>query len=354
MFAGGEIKGQHLVLGIETSCDDTAVALVDTAGGVRGSLFSHQNTSHEAFGGVVPEIASRRHTEELLPILDQLLTETSTGWKDISAIAVTSRPGLIGSLLVGVVAAKTLSLSKKIPLIGVNHIEGHLLAPFLRDDKYAPPTEFGFPFLGLAVSGGHTHLFMVHEPGRYELLGKTRDDAAGEAYDKFAKLIGLGFPGGVRVDKEAASGNPKAFAFPRSLLSEDSLDFSFSGLKSSAGRRVADWPKKELEAKRADLCASYQAAINEVLIAKMDRAHAQFPEVKSVTITGGVSANSDLRKRAEAWATQKKLTLALPPLRFCTDNAAMIARAGAFYFERKKFSDQTLSPSAQSLTGDFT
>lgn len=342
-----------LILGIETSCDDTAVALVDTNGYVRGSLFAHQNKSHAPFGGVVPELASRCHTEELLPILDRLMMDTRTAWGEIAAIAVTSRPGLIGSLLVGVVAGKSLAMAKNKPLIGINHIEGHLLAPFLSDESYKAPSEFGFPYLGLAVSGGHTHLFLVEAAGSYKLLGQTRDDAAGEAYDKFAKLIGLGFPGGARVDKEAVIGNPKAYAFPRSLIKEDNLDFSFSGIKTAAQREIAGWDDAKLGAQRADLCASYQAAINEVLIAKLDRAAGQHPSVRSVTITGGVSANSDLRARAEAWAAKRTLTLALPPLRFCTDNAAMIARAGAFHFLGGKFSDQDLSPSAQSLPGDF-
>jgi N6-L-threonylcarbamoyladenine synthase len=207
-----------IVLGIETSCDDTAVALVDSTGQVLASLNANQNTFHAPFGGVVPEVASRQHTEQLLPLLDQLFRQAGVSWNEVDGIAVTSRPGLIGSLLVGVVSAKTLALAKKKKLIGINHIEGHLLAPFLRDATYQPPQGFGVPFIGLAVSGGHTHLFLVEGPGRARLIGKTRDDAAGEAFDKFAKVIGLGFPGGVRVDQESKKGNPKAFKFPRASI----------------------------------------------------------------------------------------------------------------------------------------
>jgi N6-L-threonylcarbamoyladenine synthase len=341
------------ILGIETSCDDTAVALVAQDGRVKGSLFAHQNASHAPFGGVVPEVASRRHTEELLPLLERLFIETSTSWQDVAAIAVTSRPGLIGSLLVGVVVGKTLSLAKKIPLIGVNHIEGHLLAPFLKDDDYEAPTGFGFPFIGLAVSGGHTHLFLIEEIADYHLLGQTRDDAAGEAFDKFAKLAGLGFPGGVRVDKTAVGGDPKAFAFPRAFIKDNSLEFSFSGLKTAAQRELAKMSKSEIAERLPDLCASYQAAIVDVLIAKLDLAAELYPRVKSFAITGGVSANSALRLQAEQWAEKKNRILALPPLRYCTDNAAMIARAGVFHFKNKNFSDQGLSPSSQSLQGDF-
>lgn len=342
-----------LILGIETSCDDTAVALVDETGRVIGSISAHQNTLHAPFGGVVPEMASRRHTEQLLPLLEELLGQTKSTWNEIAGIAVTSRPGLIGSLLVGVVAAKTLALAKKKKFIGVNHIEGHLLAPFLHDETYSPPGEFGFPYIGLAVSGGHTHLFLVESITKKTLLGKTRDDAAGEAFDKFAKLVGLGFPGGVRVDQEARKGNPKAFAFPRALIKEDNLDLSFSGLKTAAQRELATLSVEQVMARRADLAASFQEAIVDVLIAKLDKALSLHPEVRSVTITGGVSANSRLRAQAEVWAKKRGRVLALPPLRFCTDNAAMIAMAGLQHLKNGEESAQDLSPSASSVAGDF-
>jgi N6-L-threonylcarbamoyladenine synthase len=342
-----------LVLGIETSCDDTAVALVEADGRVLGSLYANQNSLHAPFGGVVPEMASRRHTEQLLPLLEDLFSQTKQNWSSVEAIAVTSRPGLIGSLLVGVVAAKALSLAKNKKLIGVNHIEGHLFAPFLRDESYQAPAGFGFPYLGLAVSGGHTHLFLIESVTKKTLLGKTRDDAAGEAFDKFAKLIGLGFPGGVRVDEAARSGDAKAFAFPRALIKEDNLDLSFSGLKTAAQRELAKMTVEAVMARRSDLCASYQQAIVDALLAKLDRACERHPEIKSVTITGGVSANSALRAQAETWAKKKNRILALPPLRFCTDNAAMIAMAGLLHLKNGEQSAQDLSPSAQSLAGDF-
>lgn len=337
-----------LILGLETSCDDTSVALVNSEGRVRAMVSANQDTQHRPFGGVVPEVASRQHTENLLPLIDQCLSESGAQWKDIEAIAVTSRPGLIGSLLVGVVTAKALSLAKNIPVVDVNHIEGHLLAALLRDDQYAPPEGFGFPYVGLAVSGGHTHLFEVRKPGHYRLLGRTIDDAAGEAYDKFAKMMRLGFPGGVAVDRLAQKGDPKAFKFPRPLIHEDHLDFSFSGLKTAAMREIEKHP----EAKPEDLAASYQEAIVDVLVDKLVRA-SKIVKIKHWTITGGVSANSRLRARAEEAAKKQGAVLALPPLRYCTDNAAMIALAGLLKFREGRRAAQDLSPSASSLAGDW-
>ncbi len=199
-----------MILGIETSCDDTSVAVLSLDGEVKGLLSANQDAAHRPFGGVVPEVASRQHTESLLPLIEKVLQESHTGWAQITGIAVTSRPGLIGSLLVGVVTAKTLALARRIPFVGVNHIEGHLLAPLLRDASYGPPPGFDFPYLGLAVSGGHTHLFACRSPGQYSLLGRTVDDAAGEAFDKVAKMLNLGFPGGVQIDRLAAQGSAKA------------------------------------------------------------------------------------------------------------------------------------------------
>lgn len=342
------------VLGIETSCDDTAVALVDEKGVVRSSLFANQDELHAPYGGVVPEMASRRHTEQLLPLIERLLAESATTWDRILGIAVTSRPGLIGSLLVGVVTAKTLALAKKKKLIGVNHIEGHLLAPLLSDESYQPPAGFDFPFLGLAVSGGHTHLFRVGGVGDYRLLGQTRDDAAGEAFDKFAKFVGLGFPGGAKVDGLARSGNPKAFNFPRGLIKEDSLDFSFSGLKTAAMRELENVSAAEIQTHLQDLCASFQVAVVDVLIAKLERAVVQNPNVRSIAITGGVSANSLLRERTLELAVRRGKIAAIPPTRYCTDNAAMIALAGLLHFQKNEFSTQELSPKARSLETDFT
>jgi N6-L-threonylcarbamoyladenine synthase len=341
-----------LILGLETSCDDTSVAVVDGEGFVRGQVSANQDAEHRPFGGVVPEVASRQHTENLIPIIDQALSEASVNWSDIKAIAVTSRPGLIGSLLVGVVTAKSLSMAKGIPVVDVNHIEGHLLAALLKDKGYAPPPGFDFPYLGLAVSGGHTHLFLVKGPGKYKLLGKTIDDAAGEAFDKFAKMLNLGFPGGVAVDKLARTGNKSAFKFPRPLIHEDNLDFSFSGLKTAAMREIEKIPKDLLEIRKADLAASYQEAIVDVLVQKLLKAARQ-TNIKRWTITGGVSANSGLRARAQEAAQKDNAILALPPLRYCTDNAAMIAYAGLLKFRVGMMASQELSPSASSLPSDW-
>lgn len=340
------------VLAIETSCDDTSVAIVSGDGWVVQVVSANQDDSHRPFGGVVPEVASRGHTETLLPLVDRCLSQSGLSWKDIQAVAVTSRPGLIGSLLVGVITAKTLALFHQIPLIGVNHIEGHLVAGLLRDSTYAPPEGFGFPYLGLAVSGGHTHLFHALRPTQFELLGHTVDDAAGEAFDKFAKMMGLGFPGGVRVDQLARAGDRKAFAFPRSLIHEDNLQFSFSGLKTAGLRALESLTAEQRQARQADLCASYQEAIVDVLIEKLVRA-AKRTGLKNWTITGGVSANSRLREAAQVAAQKAGATLALPPLRYCTDNAAMIGLAGLLRLQNGESSDQTLSPSAHPLRGDY-
>lgn len=341
-----------MILGLETSCDDTSVALLNLSGEVLSSLAQAQDSFHRPFGGVVPEVASRQHTENLLPLIDQCLIEAGAKWDDVKAVAVTTRPGLIGSLLVGVVTAKTLALARGLELIDVNHIEGHLLAAFLRDKEYRPPVEFMFPFLGLAVSGGHTHLFHVEKPSRYRLLGQTADDAAGEAFDKFAKMMRLGFPGGVAVDKLAQSGNRAAYKFPRSFIHEDNLNFSFSGLKSSALREIEGLSESEREARKADLSASYQEAIVDVLISKLELAAKQ-TGLKSWTITGGVSANSRLRERALESAKKFGATLALPPLRYCTDNAAMIALAGLIKWKAGLRAPKDVSPSAASLPTDW-
>ncbi len=341
-----------MILGLETSCDDTSVAIVDGAGHVLAQVSANQDTQHRPFGGVVPEVASRQHTENLIPIIEQAMSEAKASWSSIEAIAVTSRPGLIGSLLVGVVTAKALSMAKKIPIVDVNHIEGHLLASLLRDSTYAPPDGFDFPYVGLAVSGGHSHLFEVRGPGKYRLLGKTIDDAAGEAFDKFAKMLRLGFPGGVAVDRLAQTGNPKAYKFPRPLIHENNLDFSFSGLKTAALREIEKTPPAELDSRKADLAASYQEAIVDVLINKLVKA-ARGLNIKRWTITGGVSANSSLRSQAEAAAKKEGALLAMPPLRYCTDNAAMIAYAGLLKFRAGLVADQELSPSSSSLPDDW-
>lgn len=348
----------RLTLGIETSCDDTSVALVAEDGTVRALVSATKDLDHEPYGGIVPEIASRNHSILLLPLIDECLRKGQVSWPQISGIAVTNRPGLIGALIVGVVTAKSLSLIYKTPFLGVNHLEGHLVAPFLRDEEYAPPAGFTYPYVALAISGGHTSLYYVQGLGQYQLLGGTRDDAAGEAFDKFAKMLGLGFPGGVRLDKLAQSGNPSAYNFPRSMINDDNLEMSFSGLKSAGHRLVEELRTKltpeEFQQNIPDLCASFQEAIVDVLLAKLECATRRL-QCRKVVLTGGVSANSRLRARALEWTQKKSYSLVIPPLRYCTDNAAMIAYLGSLRMNQlHEQSDASLGPRTQSLPTDFS
>jgi N6-L-threonylcarbamoyladenine synthase len=361
------VKHFETVLAIETSCDDTSVAIVSAGGKVRAVLSAHQNQAHEAFGGIVPEIASRNHTHELVPLIDACLKKADMKLEDVDGISVTSKPGLVGALLVGLVTAKSLSLALGKPFIGVNHLEGHLLAPFLKDDQYAPPKDFEYPYVALAISGGHTSLYQVNGLGEYEVLGRTIDDAAGEAFDKFGKLAGLGFPGGVRVDQASKRGDAKRFKFPRSMMGEDHLNFSFSGLKASAARAIealSESEKVELGAQAkalveggvaspgvlADLCASFQEAIVEVLLDRLVRALKE-RKLDRAVLTGGVSANSRLRDRTKEWADANGVQLVVPPIRYCTDNAAMIGYAGIERLNRGETSPQTLAPLARAPLG---
>ena len=358
-------------LAIETSCDDTSVAVVRRDGRVLSMASASQDSVHGPFGGVVPEIASRNHTLHLMPLVDRALAASGLGWAGIDGLAVTNAPGLLGSLLVGVVAAKALAMALEKPFIGVNHLEGHLLAPFLRDDAYSPPTDFGYPFIALAVSGGHTSLYRVEGLGDYDVIGRTVDDAAGEAFDKFAKMAGLGFPGGPLVDACAVHGDSARFAFPRAMLREPHFNFSFSGLKAAAGREFAtlsavDRERLEREAEHvveglgpsrglapgllADLCASFQAAVVDVLLERLVRA-VRTEGLARAVLTGGVSANSGLRARAAAWATGAGVELIVPPLRYCTDNAAMIGYAGILRLNRGERSAQDLGPSPRAPLG---
>lgn len=340
------------VLAIETSCDDTSVAIVDRQGFVHSVVSASQDLEHAPYGGIVPEIASRNHSIALLPLVESAFKKASLGWKDVQGIAVTNRPGLVGALIVGLVTAKSLAQAKKLPYLGVNHLEGHLLAPFLKDQEYAPPADFDYPYVGLAISGGHTSLYHITGLGEYKVLGTTKDDAAGEAFDKFAKMAGLGFPGGVKVDQLSKQGNPKAYDFPRSMIHEDTFDMSFSGLKSSGQRMLAQLGPEEVQKHLPDLCASFQEAIVDVLIAKLEKA-ADFYNAKRVILTGGVSANSRLRARAQEWAFNKNKTLVIPPLRYCTDNAAMIGYVGILRMARGESSPLDLAPHPQALAEDF-
>ncbi len=336
------------VLAIETSCDDTSVAIVDRSGYVHDLMSASQDLAHRPYGGVVPEIAGRNHSETLLPLVEAIIK--TKGWDAIDGIAVTNRPGLLGSLLVGVVTAKALGLAKKIPIIGVNHLEGHIFAPFLKDQAYEPSSKLEFPFLSLAVSGGHTTIYRVDALGKYKVLGTTRDDAAGEAFDKFAKMLGLPFPGGVQIDRLSKDGSENAFSFPRGMMEEGNLDFSFSGVKASAQRLVQSLSQTEKRERINDLCASFQNAVASTLIEKLDRA-VNREKIKNVTITGGVSANSKLRALAQEWSSRHNLSLVIPPSRFCTDNAAMIGYVGIQRFNNGERDTQYLAPSPEGSLG---
>jgi N6-L-threonylcarbamoyladenine synthase len=324
------------VLGIESSCDETAAAVVEDGRRALSDVVATQIEIHRRWGGVVPELASRNHVVQIMPVIDEALRRAGVGPEGLDAIAVTSGPGLVGALLVGVQAAKGLAAAWDKPLVRVNHLEGHLVAAFLCEP---PPT---FPFLGLVVSGGHTSLYAARGFGDYERLGATRDDAAGEAFDKGAKLLGLPYPGGIAIDRLAKEGDPKAIKFPRAIVKGSDLDFSFSGLKTALLRHVKRHGVPEGRA-LADLCASYQEAIVGALVQKAFRAarRLQFPRL---VLSGGVAANSRLRAAvvAEA-ATYEGVEVFLPPPRLCTDNAAMIAVAGTEAFLRGERSSLDLN-----------
>ena len=309
------------VLGIETSCDETAAAVVEEGRRVRSDVVATQIEVHRRWGGVVPELASRNHVVQILPVVDEALRRAGTAPEDLDGIAVTSGPGLVGALLVGVQVAKSLALAWDKPLARVNHLEGHLLAVFLGED--APE----FPYLGLVVSGGHTSLYAAEGFGRYRRLGQTRDDAAGEAFDKGAKLLGLPYPGGVAIDRLARDGDAKAIRFPRAIVKGGPLEFSFSGLKTALLHHVRRLGVPEGQG-LADLCASYQEAIVAALVQKLFRA-ARALQLDRVVLSGGVAANSRLRAAvAERAAEYEGMRVHLPAARLCTDNAAMIAVAG--------------------------
>lgn len=335
------------VLSIETSCDDTSVALVDSNRFVHACVVASQDLVHKPFGGVVPEIASRNHTAHLVPLVDEALIKAKVSWDDVMGIAVTNRPGLVGALIVGLVTAKSLALAKEKPYLGIHHIEGHIMAPFLSDAKHKGADFYNEKFVALVVSGGHTQLYVVDGFGNYETLGETIDDAAGEAFDKFAKMLDLGYPGGVQVDRLAQQGDPTAFEFPKALMKEDNYNFSFSGLKSSAQRLIEKLGEDEVQNKLTDLCASYQKAIVDVLAHKLEKA-IKHNSVNHFVVTGGVSANSSLRNAAENIAQSTGAQLALAPLRYCTDNAAMIGIAGLLRFQKGEFSEQSEGPSPRA------
>jgi tRNA N6-adenosine threonylcarbamoyltransferase len=320
------MKKDLLVMGIETSCDETAVSIVKNGKEIVSNIVSSQIDSHKRFGGVVPEIASRHHVEQITIVLEEALKEADVSYNDLDAIAVTEGPGLVGALLIGVNAAKAVAFANGIPLVSVHHIAGHIYANRL-------VKEMEFPLLALVVSGGHTELVYMKEHGHFEVIGETRDDAAGEAYDKVARTLHLPYPGGPQIDQLAQIGEAN-IDLPRAWLEEGSYDFSFSGLKSAVINTVHNAEQRGEFIKPEDLAASFQASVVEVLVTKTLRAIKQYP-VKQVLLAGGVAANKGLRTALSvAFEEIPDVELVIPPLKLCTDNAAMIAAVGTVLFEK--------------------
>ncbi|MBC7216601.1 MAG: tRNA (adenosine(37)-N6)-threonylcarbamoyltransferase complex transferase subunit TsaD [Candidatus Caldatribacterium sp.] len=341
------MKRFPLVLGIETSCDDTCVAVVDGHFAILSNIVSSQIAVHRAFGGVVPEVASRKHLEALPLLLHRALEEAGVTLEDIDVLAVTQGPGLLGALLVGMCLAKALSFALQKPLVGVNHLEGHIFAVRLEYPEVSPP------FVALVVSGGHTELFAVSDWGKYTLLGRTRDDAAGEAYDKVARLLGLGYPGGPVIDRLSERGNGKRFAFRSGLEDEETLDFSFSGLKTAVARTFAQFTPEEQRdtSLLADLAASFQESVVRSLVKKAFRA-LEFTGYRTLAVGGGVAANSYLRKVMQEEGEKRGVRVLFPSRQFCTDNGAMIAACGLFHFLRGKRDTLEIDPIPQLSLGD--
>lgn len=317
-------KDDVLILAIESSCDETAAAVVRNGREVLSNIISSQIELHTLYGGVVPEIASRKHIEKINQVIEEALEKSGAALEDITAIAVTYGPGLVGALLVGVSAAKAISFATGKPLIGVHHIEGHISANFIENKDLEPP------FICLVVSGGHTHLVVVKDYGVYEILGCTRDDAAGEAFDKVARAIGLGYPGGPKIDRLSKEGNPDAIPFPRAKVDGASFDFSFSGLKSAVLNYLNSCEMKGLAINRADVAASFQKAVIDVLVEHALHAVQEY-HFQKFAIAGGVASNSALRAAFEQECSKRKIAFYHPSSILCTDNAAMIGTAG--YYE---------------------
>ena len=315
------------VLGIESSCDETAAAVVVNGRDVRSNIISSQIALHTLYGGVVPEIASRKHIEKINQVIEEALKEAEMTLDDMDAIAVTYGPGLVGALLVGVAAAKAISYARNIPLVGVHHIEGHISANYIENKELEPP------FLCLVVSGGHTHLVKVQDYGKYEILGRTRDDAAGEAFDKVARAIGLGYPGGPKIEKIAHEGDPHAIEFPRAKIADDPYDFSFSGVKSAVLNHINRCKMQGEEICEADIAASFQKAVVDTLVEKAVKA-AKEHHMDKLAIAGGVASNSALRQAMKEACEREHIRFYYPSPIFCTDNAAMIGVAA--YYEYKK------------------
>ena len=324
------------ILGIESSCDETAAAVVKNGREILSNVINTQIALHKKFGGVVPEVASRRHIETIDTVIDSALEEAGMTFDDIDAIAVTYGPGLIGALLVGVSTAKALAYALKKPLVPVHHIKGHISATF------AAPPELEPPFVCLVASGGHSHIVEVKDYTHFEVMGRTRDDAAGEAFDKIARVLGLGYPGGPLIDKLAKEGNPDAVHFPRVKMDKNSLDFSFSGVKTAVINYLHKLDQNGEEYNKADIAASFQAAVTDVLCEHTIEA-AMRKNSKIIALAGGVASNSELREKMTARADEHGIDVIYPPPVLCTDNAAMIACAGYYGYLDKNFADMTLN-----------
>lgn len=324
-----------LLLAIESSCDETAAAVVRNGREILSNLIVSQIDIHARFGGVVPELASRQHLQAICPLVDAALDEAGVSLEQIEGLAVTRGPGLIGALLVGVSYAKALAFARQIPLVGVHHIEGHILAVHLEQ-------EVAFPYLALAVSGGHSHLFRVDGIGEYVLLGRTVDDAAGEAFDKVAKMLGLAYPGGPVIDRLATKGDPTCVRFPRPMLNRPNFDFSFSGMKTSVLTYIESLAGQMDEQRVADIAAAFQAAAVDVLLQKTLRA-ARAQGLSRIVVAGGVACNSGLRREFEIAGQKEKLDVYFPSPLLCSDNAAMLAVAADFYLERGALSPSDLN-----------
>jgi N6-L-threonylcarbamoyladenine synthase len=328
------------LLGIETSCDDTAAAIVVDGRDCEANVLANQDDFHREYGGIVPEIASRKHAEMLNAVIELAMSKAKTTFDDLDGVAVTCGPGLAGSLVVGVAAAQAIAYARDLPAYAVNHLHGHLFANYLEspDDPHREPPET--PFVCLVVSGGHTDLIEVRAPGEHRVIGRTLDDAAGEAFDKVARLLGLGFPGGPLLDDLATNGDPQAFSFPRPLIGDDEFNFSFSGLKTSV-RYHLDAHPRDAQEKSADVAASFQAAVVDVLCTKTLRA-AHALGVKTIALAGGVSANRSLRRELRARGEAQGFRVLVPPMAYCTDNAAMIAAAAYYRGDRARVAPEAL------------
>lgn len=324
------------ILAIESSCDETAAAVVEDGKTVNSNVINTQIELHKAFGGVVPEVASRKHIENISDVVDKALLDAEISLDDVDAIAVTYGPGLVGALLVGVSTAKALSFAAEKPLIPVHHIKGHICANYIEHPDFKPP------FICLVASGGHSHIVYVKDYSTYQVLAKTGDDAAGEAFDKVSRVLGLGYPGGPAIQKCAAEGNPEAIRFPRVNMGEDGFDFSFSGVKTAVINHIHNAEQKGEEINKADIAASFQAAVVDVLSGHLIDCVKKFG-TKKIALAGGVAANAPLRERCEMLAKENGFEFVCPSLSLCTDNAAMIGCAAYFEYQNGRRADMSLN-----------